>query len=441
MATTPNLGITHIESNQSQKEVTANEAFDTLDEAIAGEVEHNFASDANYTLDTSEPAKEHEKLVLHMTDTGVLLTTTRDVILPDQGQMHIAWNDTAQTLNFRSISGASYAVPAGGVRLFIIEKITPFDAKAVADDGAASTDFTDLGDSPASYSGEGGKVVKVKGAEDGVEFVTEATATGVFWATPYKGALVDLASDITSLNATAGYTVVWDTEVRDTDAFVDLGAQATRITIPSGISLVRLNAGLWLDAITADKGVLIRINKNGTTVQEHRQDAKGAYTNIGFQCATPVLAVSASDYFTVEIWVETDTNVTLKADSWFQLEVMEVSTAVNPPYDLGLFFAGKPTDGKEIFRMPATRGFTIADTAPGSNALARVASTGDVTFSIKRNGTEFATCRFNITATGAYTQSGDEVFAEDDYLTIVAPATADTTLEDISFMLKGTRTT
>jgi hypothetical protein len=50
MATTPNLLITHIETNQSQKEVTANEGLDILDEAVAGEFTHEFIADANYTL-------------------------------------------------------------------------------------------------------------------------------------------------------------------------------------------------------------------------------------------------------------------------------------------------------------------------------------------------------------------------------------------------------
>lgn len=40
-------------------------------------------------------------------------------------------------------------------------------------DGDQVDDFTDLDDVPSSYTGEGGKVVKVKSAEDGLEFVTD----------------------------------------------------------------------------------------------------------------------------------------------------------------------------------------------------------------------------------------------------------------------------
>lgn len=442
MATTPNLAITHIESNQSQKEVTANEAFDILDEAIAGELVHNMASDANYTLDTSEPNKEHENLVLHITDTGVVLTTTRDIIVPEAAHLYVAWNDTAQTLNFKTASGTSFAVAAGSVRLFYVDG-TSYDAVGIADDSAgAGIDFSDLGDVPASYSGQGGKVVKVKGAEDGLEFVTESAATGVFWAVPHKGALVSLTSDDLAINATSGYTIPWDSEDRDTDAFVDLGAQATRITIPSGFSLVRFSGAVVLANMSGTYACMLRLRKNGTAVDEWRMDqGDGRFSNPTIQVQTPVIPVSASDYFELEVYVETDTSVDVKAGSWFQMEVMETTAGGNPPYDIGFYYSGLPSDAQEMLRLKVTRGFTIPDGATGSNAEARVASTGNVACSIKRNGTEFATVTFNASATGVFAQTGDETFVEDDVLTVVAPATADDTLEDMGFMLKGTRTT
>jgi len=442
MATTPNLAITHIESNQSQKEVTANEAFDTLDEAIAGELLHNMTSDANYTLDTAEPNKEHENLVLHITDTGVVLTTTRDIILPEAPHLYVAWNATAQTLRFKTASGAAFSVAAGSVRLFYIDS-TSYDAVAIADDSTgAGIDFNELGDVPASYTGDGGKVVKVRGDELGLEFVTESAATGVFWAVPHKGALVSLTSDDLATNASSGYTIPWDSEDRDTDAFVDLGAQATRITIPSGFSLVRFSGAVALENMSTSYGAMLRLRKNGVAVEAWRMDqGDGRFTNPTIQVQTPVIPVSAADYFELELYVETDSSVDVKAGSWFQMEVMETTAGGNPPYDIGFYFSGLPNDGQEVLRLKVTRGFTIPDGATGSNAEARVASTGNVAFSVKRNGTEFATVTFNTSATGAFAQTGDETFVEDDVLTVVAPASADTTLEDIGFMLKGTRTT
>jgi hypothetical protein len=119
----------------------------------------------------------------------------------------------------------------------------------------------------------------------------------------------------------------------------------------------------------------------------------------------------------------------------------QAGITIDAPYDLGMFYSGKPTSAQEIFRMEAVRGFTIEDGAPNSTGEARVASTGSVDFSIKRNGTQFATVTFNISASGtwAFDAAADEVFSAGDTLTIIAPATADATLEDIAIFIKGFR--
>lgn len=51
-----------------------------------------------------------------------------------------------------------------------------FDARPIVDIGSAIGDFTDLADVPASYSGQAGKFVTVKGDESGLEFVTAAAS-------------------------------------------------------------------------------------------------------------------------------------------------------------------------------------------------------------------------------------------------------------------------
>ena len=124
MTTTPNLLGEHITETQEQKATTANELFDLLDEGIGGLLIHDFASDADYTLDTSEPDKEHENYVLKFTDTGVVLTTTRNVILPAQRQAHLVWNATAQSLVVK-ISGSSdtVTVAAGGRALVYADAV------------------------------------------------------------------------------------------------------------------------------------------------------------------------------------------------------------------------------------------------------------------------------------------------------------------------------
>jgi hypothetical protein len=57
MTTTPNLALTHIESSQGQKEVTANEFADGLDNGIAGYVEIPVDGSSDVTLDNVTQAK------------------------------------------------------------------------------------------------------------------------------------------------------------------------------------------------------------------------------------------------------------------------------------------------------------------------------------------------------------------------------------------------
>jgi hypothetical protein len=110
-------------------------------------------------------------------------------------------------------------------------------------------------------------------------------------------------------------------------------------------------------------------------------------------------------------------------------------------YDIGFFYSGKPTNSQEVFRMESVRAWTLPDPGTGSTGEARVASTGNVAFSVRRNGTQFATVTFNISASGtwAFDAAADENFAAGDTLTVLAPATADATLEDIAIFLKGLR--
>ena len=121
------------------------------------------------------------------------------------------------------------------------------------------------------------------------------------------------------------------------------------------------------------------------------------------------------------------------------------TVTVDAPYDFGVFFSGQPTSSQEVFRMKAVRAFTIADGAPGSTANARVESTGSAVFSVRKNGAQFATVTWsagsptNYDGTWAFDVAADESIAVNDELTIVAPSSADATLEDISIFVKGTR--
>lgn len=129
-------------------------------------------------------------------------------------------------------------------------------------------------------------------------------------------------------------------------------------------------------------------------------------------------------------------------------EIFERISPLEYFFDIHTFVSGAPTNGELVYRLVAVRAFTIPTSASGAFASAVSASTGDVSFEWRRNGTLFGTVRFNASATGVFdfdvTDSNSDgiggiSFVAGDVLTIIAPASADATLADISFAVPCSR--
>src|SRR5687768_13338671 len=117
----PQFGVDELAAAQAQPEVVVNATDRVLSAALAGEIVINFASNADRTLLASNPAEADDEWYFRsivMTDTGVLLTTTRSVIYPDVDNLyggpsrmvHIVTNQTARSLNFRRAGQTSGVV-------------------------------------------------------------------------------------------------------------------------------------------------------------------------------------------------------------------------------------------------------------------------------------------------------------------------------------------
>lgn len=96
MSTTPNLLISHIAPSQNQKEVTANTAFDELDEAICSKITEAM-TDANFSVPQADFLTN---LVLVFTGN---LTTTRTVTLPANKKPFVVSNQTVGVGSLASI--------------------------------------------------------------------------------------------------------------------------------------------------------------------------------------------------------------------------------------------------------------------------------------------------------------------------------------------------
>lgn len=113
---------------------------------------------------------------------------------------------------------------------------------------------------------------------------------------------------------------------------------------------------------------------------------------------------------------------------------------INEPHDLHIFVPGTMVANQLLYRMKATRAFTLKAGLPGSYASATVAATASTTVTLKKNGTSIGTAVWSAAGVdAAFTFAADVAFAAADVLTVEGPASPDATLANVSFDLIGQR--
>lgn len=134
MPTTPNLGLTHIEQNQSQKEVTANAAFDALDEAMNDTVDIDCSAGGTIAVSSADYTHNAE---LHLTGTPAAAFT---LAVPNTKRLFAVRNDSGQDATVSAGAGAvTQTVPAEAMRILACngaDEINRASIGALADDPA-----------------------------------------------------------------------------------------------------------------------------------------------------------------------------------------------------------------------------------------------------------------------------------------------------------------
>lgn len=106
-------------------------------------------------------------------------------------------------------------------------------------------------------------------------------------------------------------SVIFKTELYDTDGFHDNATNPTRVTIPSGLGGKYLVAGGVVFPGTATGLLRIgRILKNGTTVISEVRNTAGASQQHAMQVVT-VVDLAAGDYLEVSVWQNSGASMTL----------------------------------------------------------------------------------------------------------------------------------
>ena len=121
-----------------------------------------------------------------------------------------------------------------------------------------------------------------------------------------------------------------------------------------------------------------------------------------------------------------------------EIGAMTVST----PFDAVMFFPGAPTASAIVAQVVAARPLFFPGNLSGSVGYGKTAATASTVFDVKKNGSSVGSITFAASGTVptfSTTASAAIALASGDRLEVIAPATPDSTLANISFTLAGTR--
>jgi hypothetical protein len=145
----------------------------------------------------------------------------------------------------------------------------------------------------------------------------------------HRGCLVALPSDLLTQNFTTAAAIPFgaSSEIYDSDTIHDVSTANTRLSVPSGITYVRLSAQIeLLNVGAAANRAIIDIRKGGAQNFAGWAGAgeENAGTNRRVNITTPIIPVTGgTDYFELFYQQVTDTSVTIVAlQTWFAMELV-----------------------------------------------------------------------------------------------------------------------
>lgn len=148
-------------------------------------------------------------------------------------------------------------------------------------------------------------------------------------AVSFRGALVSHIEDVTAIPDSTFTALSFESESYDTDGFHDNVTNNTRLSVGSGMAIVKLAAGLYLPSPGTSAYVSVVIRKNGSLLIPGiaGNSFSGPSGTIYLSAQTPPLSVVEGDYFEVVLYQTTGDNLSLVYSigepMWFSIEVIE----------------------------------------------------------------------------------------------------------------------
>lgn len=140
----------------------------------------------------------------------------------------------------------------------------------------------------------------------------------------FRGCLAYVGSTLSGADYTTEAAIPLDAELYDTDGFHDSGSNPSRLTVPAGVSMVRLAGAINCGAVAATGAARMRIRKNGTPGQPGEPVHEVEPTNT-FRSAlgTGALPVVPGDYFELTLLVPGDNSINVVSNiTWLAIEVV-----------------------------------------------------------------------------------------------------------------------
>lgn len=195
--------------------------------------------------------------------------------------------------------------------------------------GVPGLDFTGS-DFAISYNSDGSANIssKMKLAVANPASGDKIQYNGTAWVNQaFRGALVKKAADQTGANYSgAGANVAWTSEAYDHGEWHDNVTNNSRLTVPSGVTKVRVWSHIRINNMAADTFTGFGILKNGSSTYDGKAQTlvETGSTSVDITIMTPVLEVTAGDYFEALLFTESDTSIDVIAGtSSFGIEAVE----------------------------------------------------------------------------------------------------------------------
>jgi hypothetical protein len=129
--------------------------------------------------------------------------------------------------------------------------------------------------------------------------------------TSFSGCMVHKSANLTGQNFVTATRITWDTEDYDTGGWHESVTNPGRLTVPSGVTMVDINAFVRNDNVTANSFSAIFIYKNGSFIRMVNTSTSNLerWLNITLQG----YPVTAGDYFEIFIQTQSDTSTDILA--------------------------------------------------------------------------------------------------------------------------------